>query len=77
MLGKITAATMLCVLVRSMSAEGTVDKVFTLICVLTTVLVISDTVTDSLLFCKDLHGTNEQLYDVLHTHIFKRGDSRR
>lgn len=48
MLGKITAATMLCVLVRSMSAEGTVDKVFTLICVLTTVLVISDTVTDSL-----------------------------
>ena len=46
MLGKITAATMLCVLVRSMSAEGTVDKVFTLICVLTTVLVISDTVTD-------------------------------
>ena len=47
MLGKITAATMLCVLVRSMSAEGTVDKVFTLICVLTTVLVISDTVTDS------------------------------
>ena len=45
MLGKIT---MLCVLVRSMSAEGTVDKVFTLICVLTTVLVISDTVTDSL-----------------------------
>ena len=46
MLGKITAATMLCVLVRS--AEGTVDKVFTLICVLTTVLVISDTVTDSL-----------------------------
>ena len=31
-----------------MSAEGTVDKVFTLICVLTTVLVISDTVTDSL-----------------------------
>ena len=43
MLGKITAATMLCVLVRSMSAEGTVDKVFTLICVLTTVLVISDT----------------------------------
>ena len=40
MLGKITAATMLCVLVRSMSAEGTVDKVFTLICVLTTVLVI-------------------------------------
>lgn len=49
MLGKITAATMLCVLVRSMSAEGTVDKVFTLICVLTTVLVISDTVTDSLI----------------------------
>ena len=48
MLGKITAATMLCVLVRSMSAEGTVDKVFTLICVLTTVLIISDTVTDSL-----------------------------
>ena len=44
MLGKITAATMLCVLVRSMSAEGTVAKVFTLICV----LVISDTVTDSL-----------------------------
>ena len=26
MLGKITAATMLCVLVRSMSAEGTVDS---------------------------------------------------
>ena len=56
MLGKITAATMLCVLVRSMSAEGTVDKVFTLICVLTTVLVISDTVTDSLYSVKTSMG---------------------
>ena len=55
MLGKITA-TMLCVLVRSMSAEGTVDKVFTLICVLTTVLVISDTVTDSLYSVKTSMG---------------------
>ena len=52
----ITAATMLCVLVRSMSAEGTVDKVFTLICVLTTVLVISDTVTDSLYSVKTSMG---------------------
>ena len=29
------------------------------------------------LFCKDFHGTDEQIHDVLHTHIFKRGDSRR
>ena len=56
MLGKITAAAILCVLVRSMSAEGTVDKVFTLICVLTTVLVISDTVTDSLYSVKTSMG---------------------
>ena len=74
MLGKITAATMLCVLVRSMSAEGTVDKVFTLICVLTTVLVISDTVTDSLYSVKT---SMEQMNSFMMSYIpiFSAGGS--
>lgn len=74
MLGKITAATMLCVLVRSMSAEGT--GIHAHMCSYHSACYKRYCHRQSL-FCKDFHGTNEQLYDVLHTHIFKRGDSRR
>lgn len=47
MLGKIIAVAMLCVLVGSLSPEGGLDKTFSIVCVLATVLVLSDTVTDS------------------------------